>query len=106
MRKGSAPNVIMREDRGIVGREQIVIEGAGYMHSSPGAHIKYARYSMQTAVFASMFRRALISVAIENIGGFRADREQSYNRELHLIHSCRKVHLCTGTEALYRPYSP
>jgi hypothetical protein len=55
----------MREERGIVDREQTVIEGAAYMHPSPGAHIKYARYSMPTAVFASMFGRFLTSVAIE-----------------------------------------
>ena len=42
MREGSAPNVIMREDRGIAHREQTVMEGAGYMHPSPGAHFKYA----------------------------------------------------------------
>lgn len=60
IRDGSAPNVIMREDRGIAHREQTVIERAGYMHTSPRAHFKYARYSMPTAAFASMCRRFLV----------------------------------------------
>ena len=93
MHEGSASNVIIRGDRGTSHREQTVIERAGYMHPYSDAHFKYARYSIPTAVFVSMFRRFLISVATENIGGFRTDRGHSCNSAVHLIHSYRNASL-------------
>ena len=99
MREGSAPNVIMRGDRGISHREQTVIERAAYVHPSPGAHFKYARYSTPTAVFVSMCRRFLISVATENISGFRTDRGHSCTVAVHLIHSYRDACLWLSSAA-------
>jgi hypothetical protein len=76
------------------------------MHPSLGAHFKYARCSMPTAVLASMCRRFLISVSTENIGGFRTDRGHSCNGEVHgwfiatVTHVFVAVFCCTASDCL------